>query len=96
MVPTVATAAVSGSAATSGFVTGGGVGVASPRISVPSRPVSTMSSTLFAGTGSAAGRNTENVEPWPIVDLTSIVPPCWLMIRWLIARPRPVPFCLVV
>jgi len=28
-----------------------------------SRPVSVMSSTLLAGTGSAAGRNTENVEP---------------------------------
>src|SRR3569623_775003 len=57
-------------------------------------PVSVMSS-IFA-TGSAAGKNTLNVEPWPIGERTSIVPPCWLMMRWLIARPRPVPFCFVV
>src|SRR6516225_5268517 len=32
-----------------------------------------------------------NVEPWPGCDSTQILPPCISMIRFDIARPKPVP-----
>ena len=42
------------------------------------------------------GRSTVNVEPSPGCERTSIVPPWFSMMRWLIGRPRPVPFSFVV
>jgi hypothetical protein len=42
------------------------------------------------------GRSTVNVAPSPGCDRTSIVPPWFSMMRWLIGRPRPVPFSFVV
>ena len=44
----------------------------------------------------AAGRTTVKVVPFPSVLRTSIRPPAPCTMRWLIARPRPVPFSLVV
>ena len=42
--------------------------------------------------GACRGSRTANVLPRPAPGLEAeIVPPCWLMIRWLIERPRPVP-----
>ncbi len=46
--------------------------------------------------GSAAGSITVNVLPAPGALSTTMVPLCSSMILWVIARPRPVPFALVV
>ncbi len=39
----------------------------------------------------ATGSSTVNVVPSPTLDLTLISPLCSSIIRWVMARPRPVP-----
>lgn len=52
--------------------------------------------TVERGAASVSGRNTENTAPRPIRLWTSMVPPRLSTMRWQMARPRPVPVCLVV
>ena len=46
--------------------------------------------------GPSAGRRTTKVVPSPTRLCTEMLPPWFFTMRWQMASPRPVPFCLVV
>jgi hypothetical protein len=47
--------------------------------------------TLLLTRTACTGRRTMKVAPLPGSLITSISPPCWWTICWLVASPRPVP-----
>ena len=65
----------------------------SPGAGVPSRAGST---TRGAVLGASAGRRTTKVVPSPTRLVTEMLPPWFFTMRWQMASPSPVPFCLVV
>ena len=55
-----------------------------------------LASMYAAYASDSTGSKTVNVAPMPAWERTSMVPPWFSMMRWLMGRPRPVPFSLVV